>query len=205
MRLGRLCAVKDLIDRNMVAGDEDSQFMNASLVYNPTIPHKTGMGVFVHVKFTDWIGFRTLVVDPESVARRVGLDTAFHGPDRARAFAELDLTPKFDSANGKLPGNYRVGTWYQPHPKAVYRNTLGGLLAPRSRSGDMGFYIGIDQMVWKETDDEGDKQGVSVFARYGYAHGDVNRFDHFWSFGGQYTGLIPGRDKDTLGSVSPRA
>ena len=38
-----------------------------------------------------------------------------------------------------------------------------------------------------------------MFARYGFARGDVNKIEHFWSVGGQSVGLIPGRNKDTLG------
>ncbi|MCH7839835.1 MAG: carbohydrate porin, partial [Planctomycetes bacterium] len=44
-----------------------------------------------------------------------------------------------------------------------------------------------------------DKQGLSLFGRYGFAHGDVNRIENFWSLGGQYVGFVPGRDEDTLG------
>ena len=110
---------------------------------------------------------------------------------RIRAFGEIGLMPKFNSANGELSGTYRFGTWYQPYPKQVFRDTLDGALAEKYRSGDMGFYFGFDQLVWKENSDIKDKQGISVFGRYGYAHGDVNRIEHFWSVGGQYVGLDP--------------
>jgi porin len=40
---------------------------------------------------------------------------------------------------------------------------------------------------------------LGVFARYGYAHDDVNEIQCFWSVGGQYQGLIPNRDDDVLG------
>lgn len=63
----------------------------------------------------------------------------------------------------------------------------------------MGFYFGFDQVCSKENPDPKDKQGFSIFGRYGFAHGDVNRVENFWSFGGQYVGLIPTRDEDTLG------
>ena len=53
--------------------------------------------------------------------------------------------------------------------------------------------------MWKENDKPGDQQGMALFGRYGYAHGDVNRIEHFWATGGQYVGLIPTRNKDTLG------
>ncbi|MHC4698232.1 MAG: carbohydrate porin [Planctomycetota bacterium] len=198
IRAGRLLTKKELFDRNAVAGSEDKMFMNAALVANPTVPHGQKMGVYVNVWPTDWLYARAAVVDPETRKRRTGFDTAFHGEDRVRIFAELGLAPKFDSSRGKLPGHYRFGSWYESSPKEVFRNELGGLLAPRSRSGDMGFYFGCDQFLFKENERPKDKQGLSVFARYGFARGDVNKIEHFWSVGGKYVGAVPGRNKDTL-------
>ena len=54
-------------------------------------------------------------------------------------------------------------------------------------------------MIWKESDDPKDKQGVTVAARYGKARGEVNRIEHFWAVAAQYEGLIPEREKDVLG------
>ncbi len=97
--------------------------------------------------------------------------------------------------------------WYQPHRKSVSRENFGEVRAPRPRSGDVGFYFNFDQLVWRENGEPSDgadrpswraTQGLSVFARYGFAHGDVNRIEHFWSLGSQYVGLIPGRDDDVL-------
>jgi porin len=57
----------------------------------------------------------------------------------------------------------------------------------------------MDQLLLKEhPDDDADSQGLGVFLRYGYAHADVNAIEHFWSLGGQYQGLLPGRDEDVL-------
>jgi porin len=77
------------------------------------------------------------------------------------------------------------------HPRRNSRN--------RKRNGDVGYYLNLDQLVWKETDNPKDAQGLGMFMRYGYAPGDVNRLEHFWSVGAQYAGLIPTRDKDVLG------
>ncbi len=199
IRLGRLASKKDIIDVNKVAGSEDRMFLNAALVANPTIPHKQGLGAYINVWPTDWLYARAAIIDPMARKGRTAFDTAFHGEDRVRAYWEIGLTPKFNSQNGKLLGHYRFGSWYYPDPKDVFRNSLNGRLTPRSRSGDVGFYFGCDQLVWKENDKIKDKQGLSVFARYGYARGDVNKIEHFWSVGGQYVGPIPNHDKDVLG------
>ena len=37
-----------------------------------------------------------------------------------------------------------------------------------------------------------------MFARYGYADDAPSGIRHFWSLGGEYRGLLPGRDDDVL-------
>lgn len=198
IRLGNLVTIKDLFDVNKVAGSEDRMFMNAALVGNPTIPHKLGLGAYVNIWPTDLIYIRAAVIDPESKARRTGFDTAFHGEDRWRFFGELGLAPLFQSERGLLPGHYRFGTWYRPYPKTVFQGNADGRHQPRSRSGDVGFYFGCDQLVWKENSSPKDKQGLSVFARYGSSRDDVNKIETFWSVGAQYVGFVPGREKDVI-------
>ena len=198
-RLGVIESFKDLFDVNKVAGSDEDQFTNRLLVGNPTIPHANALGAYLNVWPTDWLYVRAMVVDPERTSRTTGFDTGLHGNANVRVFGELGFVPQLDSPNGKLLGHYRFGTWYDPVAKTKFRNTLGGLLATRTDSSDMGFYFGFDQVCWKENADPKDNQGLSIFGRYGVAHGDVNRFAQFWSFGGQLTGLIEGRDEDRLG------
>ena len=73
--------------------------------------------------------------------------------------------------------------------KAPYRS---------ARGDDVGFYTSVDQLVWKENADPKDKQGLGLFARYGFRHQDINKISQFWSVGAQYQGLIPTRNKDVL-------
>jgi len=193
-RLGVIESFKDLFDVNKVAGSDEDQFTNRLLVGNPTIPHANAMGAYLNVWPTDSLYVRAMVVDPERSSRTTGFDTGLHGNANVRAFGELGLVPQFDSPNGKLLGHYRFGTWYDPVEKTEFRR-----FGRRTDSSDMGFYFGFDQVWWKENSDPKDKQGLSIFGRYGVAHGDVNRFEQFWSFGGQITGLIEGRDDDRLG------
>lgn len=198
-RLGKIATAKDLFDVSTIAGSEDKQFLNQALTVNRAIAHRNGLGIYVNAWPTDWLYARAAVVDAQARPRRTGFDTAFHGPARFSVFYELGLLPHHISSDWNLTGNYRIGSWYNPATRTIFRDTLGGALSQRTRTGDVGFYVGFDQMVWKESSDPKDKQGLSLFGRYGYAHGDVNRVEHFWSTGTQYAGLIPTRDKDTLG------
>jgi porin len=199
LRLGKLLNVVDLFDVNDYAANMYTKFSNSFLNANPTIPVSKGIGAFVKVWPTDWLYLSAGAMDPDQRPTRTGFDTAFHGPCHFRGYWEFGLKPNLlVTDKGLLPGNYRFGTWYDPRTKQIFQD-------PRSRrpaqynTGDMGFYTNFDQMIWKENDNPKDMQGLGLFGRYGYAHGDYNRLEHFWSVGGQYEGLIPTRDKDVLG------
>jgi porin len=198
INLGRL-DMGDYVEKNAYAQSADVQFLNSALADNPTVPTRNGIGAVLTVWPTDWLYGVVGAVDADSQPRTWGFDEAFHNRAVFRGYAELGVLTKIASANGDLPGTYRFGTWYVPDERPIYFNDLGGLLAPRERGDDVGFYLSFDQMLLKENNVAGDKQGLGMFARYGYAHGDVNFLEHFWSLGMQYQGLIPNRDKDVLG------
>lgn len=198
-RLGKLDTAKDLFDVSEIAGDEDKRFLNSFLVTNPTIAHRKGIGAFIVVRPTEWLYVQAAAVDAEGVQSKTGFETAFHDDDLFVALGEIGFTPKFETDRGPMPGVYRAGVWHNPQTRDVFFDTKGGRFATRRKTGDTGFYAGFDQLIWKERDEPKDKQGLSVFGRYGYAHDDVNRIEHFWSTGAQYVGPIPERDQDILG------
>jgi porin len=112
---------------------------------------------------------------------------------------EVGFTPKWKSEKGEMPGRYRLGGWYDPRSKTIFRDTLGGRRRAETSVGDTGFYLGFDQMIWKENSDPKDSQGVGLFARYGFAHPDRNRIAHAWEIGTSIKGLLPQRDHDVTG------
>ena len=178
-------------DGNAFANDETSQFLNGSLVNNPSIPFPDyGIGAVVHCEPLDRFYVSAGVADAQADRRETGLNTAFHDEDYFVTFFETGVTPEIASPNGPLQGAYRVGLWYDPQPK----DYLNGE-AKRKRD-DVGLYASFDQVMWKETDQEDDAQGLGAFARWGAADSDVNEIKAFWSAGLQYKGLIPTRDDD---------
>ncbi len=202
-RLGKLLNVVDIVDRNAYAANYLNQFVNEGLNYSLNIPVVRSLGAYVRVEPADWLYVFAMAADADYAATTIshgagGFDTAFGGEDHFLGYGELGVKSRFASRNGELPGNYRFGLWYNPRSRQVFMDDLGGLRAPRTDSSDVGFYVNFDQMVWKENDDAKDKQGLGVFARYGYAKGDVNAINHFWSVGASYLGPIPSRDKDVL-------
>lgn len=180
-------------DCNRYANDENTQFLNSALVNNPTIPFPDyGIGAIVLWAPSEWWYVSFGAADAQADKRETGLNTAFHGEDYFVYMMETGLTPAFQSANGGLPGAYRVGVWYDPQPKARLDET-------RIYRDDTGFYLSFDQMLSKENNDPDDTQGLGAFFRYGYASGRVNAVSNFFSGGIQYEGLFEGRDADVLG------
>jgi len=182
-----------ILDRNAYANSEDKQFWHQTLDNNPMVPLNIGLGAALTIHPKDsW----TLVVgagDGQSVLYKPGFSTAFHDEASFFGFLEGAVHIKRPSDRGELPGNCRVGLIYDPRSKTILERAR----RPRQRSGDVGMYVSLDQMVYRESPD--DQQGLGVFGRFGYRDPDVSRMARFWSAGFQYQGLVPGRDDDVLG------
>jgi porin len=205
VRLGVIESKKDLFDVSMYANHEDKHFMNKMSNFNITIPHDTGMGAFVRIKPNDWFYAQAATLDAQGKKKHTQFDTAFHDEAWYNGYWEFGFTPEWDSPKGPMPGRYRFGMWYSPKRKAVFHETLGGYRKQRYEGDDVGFYVGFDQMLWKEQDDPDDEQGLGLFARYGHAHRDVNKASDYWSAGLSYKGLIPERDSDLCGFAVSQA
>ena len=184
----RSCPVS--FDGNSYANDETTQFLNGSLVNNPTIPFPDyGLSAIVHWNPVEYWYGSFGVVDAQADGRQTGFNTAFHDEDYFFYVAETGVTPHFHCENGILPGAYRVGAWYDPQPKAAVDGA-------KERRDDAGVYLSCDQMLSKEIASSEDSQGLGAFFRYGYANSERNEMTDFVSVGLQYQGLIDGRDDD---------
>jgi len=183
-----------IIDRNAYANSEDKQFMHQTLDNNPLVPLTIGMGATLTLKPVDWYTLILGVADAQAQPYKGGISKAFHEEDWFRAYVENDLHVKIPTQRGSLPGDYRVGVFYDPGTKNTF---LRSQLSRRTRSGDYGLYVSLDQMIFRETD--ADMQGLGLFARFAYRSPENNRMSRFWSGGLSYTGLFPGRDDDVAG------
>lgn len=179
-------------DTSMYANDETSQFLNSSLVNNPTIPFPdNGLTVAVYCGPYDGWFFSAAAADVQADARETGFSTAFGEQDYFVYLFETGIVNEADSENGPLVGAYRTGLWYGPQPKSNADSS-------KLKRDDMGFYLSFDQQLSRESSAD-DEQGLGTFFRYGYAHSKTNDMSNFVSFGFQYTGLLEGRDTDVMG------
>lgn len=180
-------------DASAYANDETSQFLNAALVNNPTIPFPdSGLGAAVFLMPTEYWYLSAGAADAQADVRETGFNTAFHDEDYFFAIFETGAVVDMPSLTGPTPAMYRIGFWYDPQPKQRHHG--------RSvKRDDTGFYLSADQMVLKENADPNDSQGLGMFIRYGLADSDVSDIKCFYSAGVQYKGLVPTRDDDVLG------
>ncbi|MFQ5429499.1 MAG: carbohydrate porin [Phycisphaerae bacterium] len=199
LRVGRLESKKDLFDLNAYAKNEDYLFINNWFRRNPTVPHTTAGGARLKIRPADWLYFQMGVFDGDSRgSKRGALRTTFHDSATFIGMWELGFTPKFATARGPMPGHYRVGFWYDGRARNTFVFDPDGRFAPRFKGDTVGFYLSLDQMVYKEQAGGTDTQGLGLFFRYGHAKEEVSALEDFWSIGGQYQGLIPKRDRDVL-------
>jgi len=182
-----------IVDRNAYANSEDRQFWYFALDNNPLVPLRVGMGAALTVKPTAWYTLILGVADGQAVPYKGGISKAFHEEAWYTGYIENGISPSFSTSTGPLPGNYRVGVFYDPGPRTVYSDERR---TPETDSGDFGAYVSADQLVYHEPS-PGD-QGLGVFVRYGYRNPETNRVSQFWSAGAQYKGLLPERNEDVL-------
>ena len=182
-----------VFDASAYADDECTQFLNAAFVDNPTIPFPDySLGIVLNWDITDTWYLAGGAADAQADGRETGFRTAFYDEDYFFYALETGITPQLNSANGLMPGAYRVGMWVDGQDKARFSSS-------NNYRDDIGVYISCDQMAYKENSNPEDSQGLGVFGRFGYANSDLNPIGNFWSIGLQYQGLLDGRDDDVLG------
>jgi porin len=205
-------------DRNAFANDERTQFMSTGLRNNipiPTFLPYTTLGAAIVLNPTDWLSVMTAVADTDGRAKTTGFETAFHGDTNTTVIHEWAFTINpFDR-----PGHQRIGfVWSSkdfqkltpPTPFKQTADMVIDLLGPDLANevvnmladfdtavDNIMVYYNFDQYLWQ---DEGDpSQGVGIFGRFAWARQDVNPVAHYYSFGVGGTGVLPERDRDTLG------
>lgn len=103
-----------------------------------------------------------------------------------------------------LPGNYKFGAYYDSGAFAdLYRDRDGRAsvlsgLPPQREHNNYGLYFLVDQEVFRE-DDPKHLQGLTPFVGMTFAPANINPFPFFLMSGLIYTGLVPGRERDSTG------
>ena len=116
---------------------------------------------------------------------------------------EFGFVPnQYESAEG-LPGNYKLGLFYSTGRfKDLYQDENGNSyaltgLSQKRRYGNYGFYLHLDQMLYREPGTK--DQGFTPFFVAVWQPERINEIPLFFDLGLTYKGLIPGRDCDIAG------
>jgi len=177
-------------DRNAYANSEDRQFMNAALDNDPLVPLPNALSAVLVVAPWPWLELAAGVADADNRSRHAGFDTLVDDADSLSGWLEATLRFALPGPRSALPGTLRLG---------AFRD--GRALAPsgsaETERGHLGGYASLDQALWREPGEPA--QGVGVFARAARADRDVSTSEWFWSAGLEWTGALPGRDRDALG------
>ena len=117
------------------------------------------------------------------------LDLAIKG--EAFLIGEMGFLLNGDEDSNGLPGSYKLGGYYDTSKFSTLSDPVS------TKRGNYGFYLIMEQMVYKEAGD-GSDQGLKPFLAFTLAPSDdINTFPFFFSTGLVYKGLFRGRDNDT--------
>ncbi|MGH0030850.1 MAG: carbohydrate porin [Myxococcota bacterium] len=191
-----------LYDRNAYANAEDRQFMNSYFDNNPLVPLPDALSAALIVEPVPWLELATGVADADNTPRSAGFDTAFDGTHSLNAYFEAKLRTPWTRRERPLPGALRLGVFRDGRSRTVFGRVRADGSSDTDR-GHWGAWLSFDQAITRE--DARSEQGLGVFARAGHADPDVNRIAWLWQVGGQYQGLLPGRDRDVLGLAAYHA
>ena len=171
--------------------DLGGDFTNSSFGFQPNIPFQTfpdpSMAAVVFLQMTEWLEFKAGVWDGAGDGRTWG----FSGEGVTLNLYEFKA--EWGLLDGRLPGDFHIGMWYhsgRPEDPGNPDVTF---------TGNHGVYMGLDQLVFKESWEEGDDQGLGVFAQFSWAPEERNEIHHYVGGGLVYKGLIPCRDDDITG------
>jgi porin len=124
-----------------------------------------------------------------------GFDTFFDGTRGYFSVLETAWKPSLGEDH-RLPGDYRAGFWY--HSGSFTHTRIGGG-NPETLHNDYGFYLLMNQTIYKKKGVAEPDTGLGVFLQIGWAPSDRNPVTGYVGTGLQYQGVLPGRTHDTLG------
>jgi len=223
IRFGQLSA-----DTEFFISDYSGLFINATFGWpaaaymnlpegGPVFPIGTP-GARIAMNPVDWLTFQTAVFQGNVFAQEVnryGFRWRLDAQTGYTFLHEAQFRWNHRDEESGLPGQLKTGVWFQTGQNA-------DALAESTSSGNAGFYLVLDQMLYREPGEpsgltkdgksvvagksfkspvpvDKSEQGLGWFGRVAFTPADRNFINFYFDTGLSYKGLIPMRDKDTLG------
>ena len=228
IRLGQICP-----DCEFVVSDYAGLFINSTFGFPALVTmnlpnggsgYPVGtLGARIAWSPVDWFTFRSAAFQGDAFAQDVnrhGFRYRLNAQNGYTFFNEAQFRWNHRDSESGLPGQLKSGVWFLTGQSA-------DPLAASTSSGNEGFYLILDQMLYRETcgpsaaglskdgktvvtgkegksfkspvDQEKCDQGLACFGRVGFTPADRNFINFYFDAGLTYKGLIPGRDDDTVG------
>ena len=132
-------------------------------------------------------------------ALQEGISTGTRGPatlfgDPADLFTIGEIGYRWGDEHAALSSRLALGLW---HHTGTFDRFSGG-----TASGATGYYLVLDQLLYKENEAADDTQGLGLFAQLGLADQDLSAIDRHIGIGFQWRGALPGRDADVIGLMA---
>jgi porin len=119
-----------------------------------------------------------------------GVDFVLNPQDGVLTVVETGYQRNQAEGDTGLPGNFKIGGYYDSSDFDPVDDE------GEQRDGNYGFYLLLDQMVWREGG-PGSEQGLTPWAAFTFAPVErINPIPFSASGGLLYQGLVPGRDDD---------
>jgi porin len=161
---------------------------------------KWGARVRVNTSDSTYVETGAFETNPTGSLASKGWNTSLAGATGALVPLEVAWFP--GRKNGKLPGEYKVGAYYDT-------STVSDVLVKGLRdNGRFGAYVLASQMVYREPGRPG---GLWLFAQGSYSDPSTALMQYYLDGGVVLTGTFKNRDRDTFGvgvvkaAVNPRA
>lgn len=138
-------------------------------------------------------------VNPNAGNKDEGFNLSFKSTG---AFVPVELGWTTGGGRGELPGNLKIGAYYNSSDAPDVLTDINGLSAGLTgapfmqHNGRSGGYVIANHMVYRESPDS--ERGLFLGAMAGVGDAATARFRYFWLAGGHYRGTFPGRDSDVI-------
>lgn len=208
VRLGRMAVGDEFLTspyywmfiQNGIDGNPVGIFNNApGMTAYPTAT----WGVRIKVKPTDRTYVRSGFYNGDPTLgqnQKHGVDFTMNGP--LFAITEAGYRPNSEEGDTGLPGNYKIGAYYNGGSFSDFNGRVLGPsaaafgLVPQTTQGNCGFYLLADQIYYQMSDPEG-RRWLGVFGSFLFAPDqEINLMPFFFNGGFVFRGLFPSRPTD---------
>lgn len=166
-------------------------FINSSFGIAPNIPLPTfpdpALGIVALADPSETVSIGGGIYDGDANGGTSGFNTAFDGEGGNFSIVEAKFKP-FVEADGISSGTYGIGVWQ--HSRNIEEISTAPF--PDAHDENYGFYVVLDQYLYRQKVPERDVHGIGCFVQYAWAPGDRNEICQYYGAGVSFSGTIVG-------------